>query len=169
MQPAKVAAVQVASDTSERAVTDEMSKFKGISAGILAEGAGSRYYEKGIFNHKSFWFEHRGDLPIHYKTFVAEVGSQKAAAANVETVFSGAGGMVAKAASLGADLLADYTICHYNWQYDFLLPSDEEIVSAYQLLYGVDARASDAEQSSSDEDDADDAGDEDAVPDLEDA
>ena len=53
------------------------------------------------------------------------------------------GGMVAKASSLGSDLVVDYTICHHNWQYDFLLPSEVEIVSAYQLLYGGGAHPSD--------------------------
>ena len=59
--------------------------------------------------YKSFWFEHRTELPLHYKSFVAEVGSQKAASSNVETVFSGVGGMVAKASSIGPDLVMDYT------------------------------------------------------------
>ena len=76
-----------------------------------------RQFHKGnvqIFNHKRFWFEHRIELPLHYNTYVPEVGSPKAASSNVETVFSGVGGMKAKAASLGAELTADYTICHHN-------------------------------------------------------
>ena len=66
------------------------------------------------------------------------------------------GGMVAKASSLGSDLVVDYTICHHNWQYDFLLPSEVEIVSAYQLLYGGEAHPSDGEASD------DEAGEEDS-------
>jgi hypothetical protein len=153
MQPSKAAAVPVAADNSDKMIDDEIASFKGISSGVVAEGTASRFYEKGIFNHKRFWFEHRAQLPLHYKAFVSEVGSQKAASANVETVFSGVGGMVAKASSLGGDLVADYTICHHNWQYDFLLPSDDEIVSAYQAVNGKDAHISDAE--SSDEDQSD--------------
>ena len=72
--------------------------------------------------------------------------------------------MVAKASSIGADLVMDYTICHHNWQYDFLFPSDAEIVSAYQTLYGADAHVSDAESSDSEEDAEEDA---DAVEDGE--
>ena len=74
----------------------------------------------------------------------------------METVFSGVGGMVAKASSLGADLVADYTICHHNWQYPVFLPSDEEIVNAYQKFYGSEAHASDAESSGDEEVAADD-------------
>ena len=77
------------------------------------------------------------------------MGSQKAASANVETVFSGVGGMLEKATTLGADLVADYTICHHNWQYDFLEPSDEEVVAAWTVLYGPEPRDSDAESDGS--------------------
>lgn len=69
--------------------------------------------------------------------------------------------MVAKAASIGADLVTDYTICHHNWEYDFLVPSDKECTDAYVKLYGKDARASDGEEgsdsSSSSGDEASDA------------
>ena len=58
------------------------------------------------------------------------------------------GGMVAKATTIGADLVADYTICHHNWEYDFLVPSDKECTEAYIKLYGKDARISDGEGSS---------------------
>ena len=52
----------------------------------------------------------------------------------------------------------------YNWQYPFLLPSDEEIKEAYESLNGKEAHASDADsdgsassdgESNSDESDAD--------------
>ena len=56
--------------------------------------------------------------------------------------------MVAKATTIGAELVADYTICHHNWLYDFLVPSDEECVEAYMNLHGKVARASDGEESS---------------------
>ena len=57
--------------------------------------------------------------------------------------------MTAKAASLGPELTADYTICHHNWQYDFLLPEDDEAVAAYQRVYGPEASDSDADSSGS--------------------
>ena len=66
-----------------------MAKFKSIRQGVVAEGGSSRFYERGIFNQKRFWYESRHELPLHYSAYVPEVGSQKAAAANVETVFSG--------------------------------------------------------------------------------
>ena len=116
---------------------------------MVAEDPSSRFYEKQIFNHKRFWFEHRIELPLHYNTYVPEVGSPKAASSNVETVFSGVGGMKAKAASLGAGLTTDYTMCHHNWQYECLEPSDQQVVEDYDKLYGPEARVSDA--SSSDE------------------
>ena len=53
-------------------------------------------------------------LPLYYKAYVSEVGSQKAASANVETVFSGVGGMVQKATTIGSDLVTDCAICHHN-------------------------------------------------------
>ena len=87
---------------------------------------------------KRFWFEHRTELPLHYQTYVPEVGSQKAAASNVESVFSGVGGMVQKATTLGAELTENYTICHHNWLYEFLEPSDEEIIAAYVKLNGFE-------------------------------
>ena len=66
-----------------------MAKFKSIRQGVVAEGGSSRFYERGIFNQKRFWYESRHELLLHYSAYVPEVGSQKAAAANVETVFSG--------------------------------------------------------------------------------
>ena len=53
--------------------------------------------------------------------------------------------MVAKASSLGADLVVDYTICHHNWQYSFLCPTDDEIVEAYNKAYGDKANESDVQ------------------------
>ena len=73
------------------------------------------------------------------------MGSQKAAASNVESVFSGVGGMVQKATTLGAELTENYTICHHNWLYEFLEPSDEEIIAAYVKLNGFEPHELDAE------------------------
>ena len=77
-----------------------------------------------------------------------DVGSMKGASANVESVFSGAGGMAAKASTIGADLLGAYVFCHYNYLYPCLRPTLQEIVEAYQKLHGREAHESDCESSS---------------------
>ena len=105
----------------------------------------SRYYEGGIFSEKTFWYEHRTDMSIHYNTYVGQVGCAKAASANVETVFSGVGSMVAKSVNIGGELLSDYAMCHHNWQYEWLRPTKAEIEEAYFKLYGKDAHESDLE------------------------
>ena len=61
---------------------------------------------------------------------MAEVGSAKAASSNVESVFSGAGGMAANSTSISGDLLSDYAVCHDNWQYEWLRPTEEEFLTA---------------------------------------
>ena len=123
----------------------ELEKYEAISKGVQAEGANSRYYEGGLFSEKTFWYEHRLDLPIHYSTYVGQVGCAKAASSNVETVFSGTGGMVAKSVNIGGELLSDYSICHHNWQYEWLRPTKAEIDTAYCKLYGKEAHESDLE------------------------
>ena len=82
---------------------------------------------------------------------VAEVGCAKVASANIETVFSGAGRISAKSRTLSPIILSEYAFCHYNYKYEWLRPSVDEIVAAYMKLYGKKARDSDAESDSSDE------------------
>ena len=53
-----------------------------------------------------FWADHKAFLPIHYAVYLAEVGCKKSAAANVESIFSGAGKFTAEAPSTGAELLS---------------------------------------------------------------
>ena len=134
-KPAKTLAVDAASSLSEteKVVAAEISKFQAISRGVVAEGERSRFFDSNarLFDQKAFWYEHRFDLPGHYRTFVGEVGSAKAASSNVETVFSGIGGMLAKATTMGPDLAANYTVLHHNFTYSFLEPTDEEVVEAY--------------------------------------
>ena len=55
--------------------------------------------------------------------------------------------MVQKATTIGPELVSDYTICHHNWQYPFLVPSDEECIATYHALHGKDAHASDVDES----------------------
>ena len=150
--PSKAAAVVFPSSAPARQLDDEIAKFKALRAGVEAEGQNNRFYEKGIFNQRRFWHEHRTELPLHYQTYVPEVGSQKAASSNVETVFSGVGGMVQKATTLGSELTESYTICHHNWLYEFLEPSEDEAMVAYLSLNGPEPHDSDACGSSSEED-----------------
>ena len=145
----------------------EMSKFEAISNGVLAEGQGSRFFDEKakLFDQMAFWYEHRFELPIHYRTFVGQVGSAKAASANVETVFSGIGGMLAKAPTMDPELASNYTILHYNFSYDFLETTDEEVVAAYLQENGeeapvapeAEAEGDDGESSESDDSDDSDA------------
>ena len=79
----------------------------------------------------AFWADHKETLPLHYSVYVAEVGCKKAAAANVESVFSGAGKFTQKAKSAGHMLLSRMVRLHYNWKYPFLRPTIEEVVKRY--------------------------------------
>jgi len=74
-------------------------------------------------------------LPIHYAVNLAEVGCKKSAAANVESVFSGAGRFTADAPSTGAELLSRMVKLHYNWKYLFLRPTMAQIIERYNLKF----------------------------------
>ena len=103
-----------------------------IRAKILARGTeGEYYYGTNRFNLRAFWAAHKSIIPLHYAVYVAEVGCKKAAAAKVESVFSGAGKFTTEAKSLGPKLLERMIKLHYNWKYNFLRPSMEEIVKRY--------------------------------------
>ena len=54
---------------------------------------------------KKCWAEYKRLLPAHFGVYLTQVGPLKAAAANVETVFSGAGKFTEEARSTGAVLL----------------------------------------------------------------
>jgi len=53
----------------------------------------------------------------------------------IETVFSGAGRISKKSRKLSPTLLSDYAFCHYNYKYDWLRPTEKEIIEAYNKLY----------------------------------
>ena len=73
-------------------VQTEVERFNLISRDIITAGAEHKYYfSSERFNLRAFWADHKETLPLHYSVYVAEVGCKKAAAANVESVFSGAG------------------------------------------------------------------------------
>ena len=76
-------------------------------------------------------------MPLHYAVYLAEVGCKKAAAANVESVFSGAGKFTTEAPSVGAKLLQRMVKLHYNWKYTFLRPSLAKIIERYNLKFGA--------------------------------
>ena len=75
---------------------------------------------------------------------MAEMGCAKVASANVETVFSGAGRLSMKSHCLSPQFLSDYAFLHYNYKYDWLRPTLEEIVDTYTKL-GKESRESDIE------------------------
>ena len=48
-----------------------------------------------------------------------------------------------KSHCLGPQLLSNYAFLHYNYKYDWLRPTLEEIVGSYTKLYGKESRESD--------------------------
>ena len=50
-----------------------------------------------------------------------------------------------KSHCLGPQLLSDYAFLHYNYKYDWLHLTLEEIVNTYTKLYGKEWRESDIE------------------------
>ena len=53
--------------------------------------------------------------------------------------------------NLGPQILSDYDFLHYNYKYDWLRPTLEEIVDTYTKLYGKESRESDIESDGSSE------------------
>ena len=86
---------------------------------------------------------HKETLPLHYSVYVAEVGCKKAAAANVESVFSGAGKFTEEAKSAGHMLLSRMVRLHYLWKYPFLRLSMKDIVKRYNLKFRPTVRTAD--------------------------
>jgi len=84
---------------------------------------------------RQFWADHKDVLPIHYAVYLAEVGCKKSAAANVESVFSGAGKFTAEASSTGSELLSRMVKLHYNLKYLFLRPTMSKIIEPYNFKF----------------------------------
>jgi len=82
-----------------------------------------------------FWDAHKKILPIHYHVFLGDCGSKRASSASVETVYSGATNMSDKACQLGDNELAAYIFNHYNWKFDFLRLTVQEIVDEYLRVH----------------------------------
>jgi hypothetical protein len=114
----------------------EIERFDALRATILQAGEKHAYYQSGKrFNLFSFWVDHKSALPLHEKVFRAEVGPKKAAAANVESVFSGAGKFTDEAKSAGHKLVSRITKLHYDWKYDFLHPTSKQVVDRYNKRF----------------------------------
>jgi hypothetical protein len=60
---------------------------------LCPQGSDHEHYDNKTqrFNLRAFWAEHKLLLPLHHRVYISEVGCNKSAAANVESVFSGAG------------------------------------------------------------------------------
>ena len=79
-------------------------------------------------------------LPIHTAVYRGSVGSMKGASACVESVFSGVKRLLGDFAQrMSPEVLALYVFIHYNWQYEWMRPTIDEIVAAYIKMYGNDA------------------------------
>ena len=59
----------------------------------------------------------------------------RAAAANVESVFSGAGKFTDEASSAGHVLLRRMVKLHYNWKYEFVRPTVDEVCERYKVKH----------------------------------
>ena len=104
-----------------------------------------------------FYNDHQAVLPIHTRLYRADVGSMKGASANVESVFSGVKRLLGDfAATMGPDVLELYVFIHYNWQYECLRPTWDEIVSAYIESYGKAPVCDDFDSDGSDDEASDD-------------
>ena len=57
-------------------------------------------------------------------------------AANVESVFSGAGKFTLEAKSTGAVYLRQIVKVHNNWKYPCLRPTEKAIIARYMLKHG---------------------------------
>ena len=106
-----------------------------VAAASITRLTHTHYQGGKRFNLFSFWADHKSALPLHEKVFRAEVGPKKAAAANVESVFSGAGKFTDEAKSAGHKLVSRITKLHYDWKYDFLHPTSKQVVDRYNKRF----------------------------------
>ena len=65
---------------------------------------------------------------LHCAVYVSEVGCNKAASANVESVFSGAGKFTEEARTASPTLVSSMVKLHYNWKYTFLSPTVKQVI-----------------------------------------
>ena len=84
----------------------------------------------------------------------------RGASAFVESVFSGVKRLLRDfAATMSPELLELYVFIHYNWAYDFMRPTIDEIVKAYLEVYGPEEREEDVDESDGEEDEDGEDGD----------
>ena len=95
----------------------------------------------------------RSTLPIHYSVYLADCASKKAASANVETLFSGAGKLAEDATTMHDDLLGAYVCNHVNWECEWLRPTVHDVACSYLSLHGADG----ADHGAADDEDEEDA------------
>ena len=88
------------------------------------------------FDLHNLWLDNKFSLPLHYAVYIAEVGCKKVAAANVESVFSGAGKFTLEAKSTGPVYLRQIVKVHNNWKYPCLQPTEKAIIARYMLKHG---------------------------------
>ena len=70
----------------------------------------------------------------------------KGASACVESVFSGVKRLLGDfAATMSPELLELYVFIHYNWQYEFMRPTIDEVVKAYLNEHGHEPEEDDME------------------------
>jgi len=86
-------------------------------------------------NLRKFWADHKTSLPLHFAVYLGEVGCKKSAAANVESVFSGAGKFTEEAKSAGHVLLSRIIRLHYNYNYPFLRPTLKQVKERYDAKF----------------------------------
>ena len=81
---------------------------------------------------------------MHTNVWRADVGSMKGASSNVETVLSGVKRLLGDfAATMSPEVLFLYVFIHYNMQYEFMMPTVDEVVKLYLEYYGPEAQAED--------------------------
>ncbi|KAK3264233.1 hypothetical protein CYMTET_27015 [Cymbomonas tetramitiformis] len=109
------------------------------------------------FNQLAFYCDNQALFPIHCTVFRSDCGPNKAASANVEQVFSGAGALLADfhRHGLSPKMLALYMFIRTNWQYEWMRPSVEDILQAYKFKYGDSVVEEPDSDSDSDSDNSD--------------
>ena len=117
-------------------VQAEIERFDILSQRVRAAGPNHQYYEgTHRFNLRTFWADNNIELPLHFAVYVSEVGCKKSAAANVESVFSGAGKFTDEAGRSGHKLISRMVKLHYNWKYPFLRPTIDQVVERYMAKF----------------------------------
>ena len=118
---------------ADQALKDEIATYEKVQASLDH----SKYvFDGNRYDLNAFWAAYKHLLPIHYRVYLGDCGSKRAASASVETVYSGATKLSDGSDSLADDVLAAYIFCHYNWKFEFLRPSIPEIVAEYLRVRG---------------------------------